>query len=96
MRLNADEVRKIATLAKLELSSEEEELFTAQLTEVVDYFDQLEDFETSPPAPARVGAAEADDEAVPGLDREAFLANAPESFEGFLVMPQVKVVGDEP
>lgn len=95
MHLTIDEVRRIAALAKLELSSEEEELFVAQLGKIVDYFDQLRSYETRPPGDFEIPPVEAADVALPGLDREVFLAGAPQTLDGFLVVPQVKVTRRE-
>jgi aspartyl-tRNA(Asn)/glutamyl-tRNA(Gln) amidotransferase subunit C len=96
MALTTEEVRKIASLARLRFSPEEERVFTGQLGHIVDYIDQLQRFETGsgetvPVTPVR----EAEDRGRPCLPREAFLANAPASALGeFLVVPEVKGGGD--
>jgi len=104
MALTLDQVRKIAALARLRLTSEEEVRFAEQLGRVVDYIDQLERF-----APARAATSapsgmameepaaslpEAEDDAVPCLPREDFLANAPAAMDGFLLVPEVKAAAD--
>jgi aspartyl-tRNA(Asn)/glutamyl-tRNA(Gln) amidotransferase subunit C len=93
MALTLDQVRKIANLARLRLTPEEEARFAEQLGRVVDYIDQLERF--TPPAPPPESAApsalpEAADAVAPCLPREAFLANAPAAIDGFLLVPEVK------
>jgi aspartyl-tRNA(Asn)/glutamyl-tRNA(Gln) amidotransferase subunit C len=93
MALSLDQVRKIASLARLRLSPEEETRFAAQLGQIVDYIDQLARF--APVAPpeegaAPLGLAEAVDVVVPCLAHEAFLANAPAAIDGFLLVPAVK------
>jgi aspartyl-tRNA(Asn)/glutamyl-tRNA(Gln) amidotransferase subunit C len=98
MALTPDQVRKIATLARLRLTAEEEARFAEQLGRVVDYIDQLERF--SPPEPPEAGTAgapaaaaalpEAEDVVAPCLPREVFLANAPAAIDGFLLVPEVK------
>jgi aspartyl-tRNA(Asn)/glutamyl-tRNA(Gln) amidotransferase subunit C len=102
MALSIDDVRKIATLARLRFTPREEVALAAQLGKIVDYIDQLQRFEAAaeaPPAapPATLdGAPEAADEAAPCLPREIFLANAPATFDGFLLVPEVKGgAGDE-
>lgn len=97
MALDRDQVRRIAELARLELAPGEEAILVEQLGKIVDYFGQLQRFEAAAPAAespadaaADAGHPEAEDEAAPGLAREAFLGNAPQSFAGFLVVPQVK------
>jgi aspartyl-tRNA(Asn)/glutamyl-tRNA(Gln) amidotransferase subunit C len=94
MALTLEEVRKIATLARLRFSPEEEAKLTGQLAAIVDYIDQLQRFQTPEPgqSPGTSGSAapEADDRIQDGLPREVFLANAPASMDGFLVVPEVK------
>ncbi|HEY5713884.1 MAG TPA: Asp-tRNA(Asn)/Glu-tRNA(Gln) amidotransferase subunit GatC [Candidatus Gracilibacteria bacterium] len=41
-----DEIKKIATLAKLKLTSEEETKYAAQLSGVLDFFSQLQEVDT--------------------------------------------------
>ena len=90
MALTIEEVRKIASLARLRFDPAEEELFAAQLGRIVDYVDQLQSF-TGSEAPADApGLREADDVIVPGLPHERFVANAPEERDGFLVVAEVK------
>jgi len=99
MALTTEDVRKIASLARLRFSPEEERVFTEQLGHIVDYIDQLQRYETgsgeteaAPASPVR----EAEDQARPCLPREVFLANAPASALGeFLVVPEVKGGGGD-
>ena len=94
MSLSIEEVRRIASLARLRLSPDQEDLFARQLGRIVEYIDQLRSFETEAAAPAAVnGVPEAPDTIAPGLDRDVFLANAPQAVDGFLVVPQVKGEG---
>jgi aspartyl-tRNA(Asn)/glutamyl-tRNA(Gln) amidotransferase subunit C len=97
MALTLEEVRKIASLARLRLSPEEEGVFAGQLGHIVDYIDQLQRFETGEGGiAAALPVREAEDRARPCLPREVFLANAPESALGeFLVVPEVKGGGED-
>ena len=97
MALSRAEVGRIATLARLDLTPAEEELFADQLGKIVDYFDQLRSFQDADGDDAATGddvtdidSLEADDQPAPCLPREALLRNAPESIDGFLVVPQIK------
>ena len=98
MALTTEEVRKIASLARLRFTPEQETLFAGQLGRIVDYIDQLRSYEgeesaasASPPAPV----LEAEDVTRPCLPRDLFLANAPASALGeFLVVPEVKGSAD--
>jgi aspartyl-tRNA(Asn)/glutamyl-tRNA(Gln) amidotransferase subunit C len=47
MELSADSVRAIAELAKLELSNEEIDLYTGQLSSILRYFEHLQAIDTS-------------------------------------------------
>lgn len=100
MALTTDNVKKIAALARLRLTPDEERRFAEQLAKVVDYIDQLQAFETvgetggSEP-PAVPPGHEAEDRVRPGLAREVFLANAPASLDGFLLVPEVKGAGPD-
>jgi aspartyl-tRNA(Asn)/glutamyl-tRNA(Gln) amidotransferase subunit C len=93
MALTTDNVRKIATLARLRLTPEEEILFAGQLGKVVDYIDQLQQYapgEGDEASFVPVGEHEAVDEIRPCLPREEFLANAPAAMDGFLLVPEIK------
>lgn len=90
MALTLEEVRKIAALARLRFTPEEEAVFVGQLGKIVDYIDQLQRFETSSEGEAVLEAREAEDRPHECLPRGAFLANAPASMDGFLLVPGVK------
>ena len=94
MALTHDDVRKIATLARLRFSPEEEAKLTDQLAKIVDYIDQLQAYEGAEPALSARGVREMPDEPHECMPRERFLANAPESMDGFLLVPEVKGGGD--
>lgn len=89
MALPLEEVRRIATLARLELSAAESLLFAEQLGRVVDYIDQLGRFETSHPPEACLMPLEAPDAIAASLATEVVLANAPDSREAFVVVPRI-------
>jgi aspartyl-tRNA(Asn)/glutamyl-tRNA(Gln) amidotransferase subunit C len=90
MALTHEDVRKIATLARLRFSPEDEAKLTGQLAKIVDYIDQLQAYEVAEPAAVSQGAREAEDRVRESLPREQFLANAPASMDGFLLVPEVK------
>jgi aspartyl-tRNA(Asn)/glutamyl-tRNA(Gln) amidotransferase subunit C len=104
MALTTEEVRKIAALARLRFSPEEEGMFVHQLGAIVDYIDQLQSYEadaTFPPLPAGgramgEGGQGGEDRPHACLPRELFLGNAPaQAFGEFLVVPEVKGGGDD-
>jgi aspartyl-tRNA(Asn)/glutamyl-tRNA(Gln) amidotransferase subunit C len=45
--LDRDQVHKVALLARLELTLEEEEKYAQQMSSILDYFDQLSELDTS-------------------------------------------------
>ncbi len=109
MALTIDDVRKIATLARLRLTAEEEATFTGQLGTVVEYIDQLQAFDAgqasgsghpglsgdSDSGVAAGDSREAADQTVPCLGRQEFLRNAPQALDAFLVVPAVKAGGGD-
>jgi aspartyl-tRNA(Asn)/glutamyl-tRNA(Gln) amidotransferase subunit C len=90
MALTREDVRKIATLARLRFAPDEEQRLAGQLATIVEYIDQLQGFEGMPMDAAVDGVRESGDLPQPCLPRERFLANAPASLDGFLLVPAVK------
>jgi aspartyl-tRNA(Asn)/glutamyl-tRNA(Gln) amidotransferase subunit C len=81
MSLSRADVERVSLLARLRLSDAELEHFAAQLTQVVDYFRQLDELDTDRVAPM-AHAIDchnffASDDLQPGLERAQALANAP-------------------
>jgi len=95
MSLDVREVHRIAALARLRLSSDEERLFAVQLRRVLDHIDQIRAIATDDaPCGSPAASAEAADEPAPGLERGRFLANAPAASGPFLAVPRVLGNGD--
>ena len=90
MALTNEDVRKIATLARLRFTPEEEAKLTGQLAGIVDYIDQLQTFQGEESAAASQGVREVEDRPHECLPREEFLANAPAALDAFLLVPEVK------
>jgi aspartyl-tRNA(Asn)/glutamyl-tRNA(Gln) amidotransferase subunit C len=90
MSLSTDEVRKIASLARLRFTSEQEALFGGQLARIVDYIDQLAAYAAAAPQVGAAAGRSAPDIPEPCLPRSVFLANAPAEMDGFLLVPEVK------
>jgi aspartyl-tRNA(Asn)/glutamyl-tRNA(Gln) amidotransferase subunit C len=91
--LDRDQVRKVAHLARLELTPEEEEQFTTQLSNILDYFQQLSELDTSDVEPTAraidVSNVTRPDDLQPWSDREAILNSAPEREGEFFKVPQI-------
>lgn len=96
MALTNEDVRKIAALAQLRFSPEEEERLNLQLARIVDYIDQLQSFAPDTPPTAVPGVREAADLPQACLPRERVLANAPATLDGFLRVPEIKGGSGDP
>jgi aspartyl-tRNA(Asn)/glutamyl-tRNA(Gln) amidotransferase subunit C len=93
MTLTIEEVKHIAQLARLKLTSQEIERYRQQLSAILDYADRLQAVDTTdiPPTssvlPARSVLRE--DKARPGLSLEELLKNAPDIENGQFRVPPV-------
>ena len=86
-------VARVARLSRLELTAEERVLFRAQLGGILESFQRVAALDR-PAAPDEAPAAPPDaamreDSVVPSLPREDVLAGAPESEDGYFVVPPV-------
>ena len=81
-RLTRADVDRIATLARLELSDGEKDLFVHQLSHVLEYAEQIQNIDTTgvPPTSHVLSRTPTDrpDEPRPGLTNDEALANAPD------------------
>jgi aspartyl-tRNA(Asn)/glutamyl-tRNA(Gln) amidotransferase subunit C len=81
-RLTRADVERIAALARLELSDAEKDLFVRQLTEVLEYAEQIQAVDTSGVPPTAYvlsnDQVDRDDLPAPSLPNAAALANAPD------------------
>lgn len=90
MSLTADDVAKVALLARLRLNPSELETFTGQLNSIVGFVEQLGELDTTDVEPLAHGVEVRnvfrEDVRQPSLPREDALANAPQrNAESFLV-----------
>jgi aspartyl-tRNA(Asn)/glutamyl-tRNA(Gln) amidotransferase subunit C len=81
-RLTRADVDRVATLARLELSDAEQDLFVHQLSHVLEYAEQIQKIETAGVEPTSHVLSglpvERPDEPRPGLTNAEALANAPD------------------
>jgi aspartyl-tRNA(Asn)/glutamyl-tRNA(Gln) amidotransferase subunit C len=93
MKISAQQVQSVAELARLALSQAEAEKLSAQLSTLVDYFEQLDQLDTSSVEPTSHAVPlicpERDDEVRPSIDRERVLEQAPRSEAGHFMVPKV-------
>jgi aspartyl-tRNA(Asn)/glutamyl-tRNA(Gln) amidotransferase subunit C len=93
MALDRELVRRIAVLARLELSEEEEAAFAEQLGHILQYFEKLKELDTEKIEPTAqvVPIAEAyrDDVVTNPAASEELRANAPERDGDFFKVPKI-------
>jgi aspartyl-tRNA(Asn)/glutamyl-tRNA(Gln) amidotransferase subunit C len=86
VQLSHEEVRKIAELAKLDLSEEEIALYAGQLSSILGYFRHLQEADTSQIAPTAsvlpLKNVFRPDTPIEPLSVDDVIANAPDSFAG--------------
>ncbi|QIZ71522.1 Asp-tRNA(Asn)/Glu-tRNA(Gln) amidotransferase subunit GatC [Oxynema aestuarii] len=91
--LDREQVRKVARLACLELSEEEEIAFTSQLGDILEYFEQLSELDTENVKPTSraidVSNVTRPDELQVFGDREAILKSAPDREDDFFKVPKI-------
>jgi aspartyl-tRNA(Asn)/glutamyl-tRNA(Gln) amidotransferase subunit C len=95
VKITRDEVLYVARLARLEIEESATERLAAQIGNILDYVDQLNQVDTAGVAPTSHALALTnafrEDVVRPHIDREAALANAPAQENGCFLVP--KIVG---
>jgi aspartyl-tRNA(Asn)/glutamyl-tRNA(Gln) amidotransferase subunit C len=93
MKLSKSEVEHVAKLARLELSAEEADRLTTHLNGIMAHFEKLQQLDTEGVAPTShvipMQNVFREDVTGPCLTTEEALANAPESSDGYFVVPQI-------
>jgi aspartyl-tRNA(Asn)/glutamyl-tRNA(Gln) amidotransferase subunit C len=91
--IDRDQVHKVANLARLEMTAEEEEQLTAQMSSILEYFQQLSELDTTDVSPTTraidVSNVTRSDELRPYPDREAILKEAPDQDGDFFKVPKI-------
>jgi aspartyl-tRNA(Asn)/glutamyl-tRNA(Gln) amidotransferase subunit C len=94
MPLSDDEVRHIATLARIGLEPGDVEFYAEQLSGILAHIDRLKELDTDaiPPTAQVVEVANTlrEDVPRPGLSQEDALANAPAAVDGFFRVPSIQ------
>ena len=93
MKLSIQEVEHIADLARLQLTEAEKQQYAAQLSDILDYAEKLEELDTEhiPPTasvldiPLRLRQ----DQARPGLSQDEVLQSAKDTQDGQFKVPPV-------
>ncbi len=93
MNLTPDDVKKVASLARLEFSGSQLEEFTDQFVKILRFVEQLDAVETAGIEPLShpldIHSVLRDDEPTASLDRSSALANAPGQDGEFFLVPPV-------
>jgi aspartyl-tRNA(Asn)/glutamyl-tRNA(Gln) amidotransferase subunit C len=92
-KLTRDQVQHIAELARLALSDEEQALYQEQLSDILEYFERLQELDTEAIPPTATvlplhNVVRAD-EPGPSFPREDILSNAPDAEDGCFKVPAV-------
>ena len=97
MPINQSDIEKVAHLAHLELAEEELKTFGPQITEIINYVEQLNELDTANVEPAIGGltpegaktASSRPDEVTGSLGQKAALEEAPDPAHGYFRVPKV-------
>ena len=93
MSLDKAAVEKVARLARLKITDEEAEKYGAQLSNIINFVEQLQEVDTDNVEPLAsvvdIKLRLREDEITDGGIQKDVLANAPEELEGFFVVPKV-------
>ncbi|MGF1589706.1 MAG: Asp-tRNA(Asn)/Glu-tRNA(Gln) amidotransferase subunit GatC [Pleurocapsa sp.] len=91
--IDREEVRKVAHLARLNITEAEEAEFTTQLNSILEYFDQLSELDTTDVAPTTRAIETSNitraDKIMPFPDKQELLKAAPEQQGEFFRVPKI-------
>jgi aspartyl-tRNA(Asn)/glutamyl-tRNA(Gln) amidotransferase subunit C len=96
-KIQVDEklVKEIATLARLDLSQEETEMFVSQFKNILDYVSILNEVDTENVSPAYLSSTNQnqprEDQVEASVPTDEFLANAPQAEDDYVVIPRVHI-----
>jgi len=86
-------VEYVANLSRLELNDADMDEFAPDLQEILSYIDKLNELDTSNVEPTAhvlpMKNVKREDEIKPSLSNESALKSAPETSEGFFLVPKV-------
>lgn len=93
MQISKEVVKHTAYLARLNLTSEELELYSSQLARVLEYIEKLKRLKIENVAPTfhvlELKNVFREDKVLPSPQVEELLRNAPERYENFFAVPKV-------
>ena len=93
VKITKQEVEHVAKLARLELSDQEQEKLTDQLSNILTYVEKLNELDTKGVAPTShvldINNVMRDDVVAESLTQEKALANAPDKAAGHFKVPKI-------
>lgn len=93
MRISSKEVEHIAMLARLKLTEEEKELFSEQLSKILDYIEKLNELDTEDVEPTShvipLRNVFREDRTAQSLSVDDALKNAPDRAGSFYRVPKI-------
>jgi aspartyl-tRNA(Asn)/glutamyl-tRNA(Gln) amidotransferase subunit C len=93
MKISKADVENVAKLARLEVTETEKDAFTQQLSGILTYVEKLNRLKTEGVEPTATVLGQTnvfrEDKARPSLPVGKATANAPESADGFFVVPKI-------
>jgi len=93
MNITKEEVEKVANLARLALTDGEKAAFARQLSQILTHVETLKQYDAKGVEPTATVPGQANvfrpDDVRPSLSIESAMANAPESVDGFFVVPKI-------
>ena len=97
MPITKNDVEKIAELSRLELTAEETDLLTDQLSSIIGHIEKLSELDTADvppmshcaPAGGEMEYAKRDDQVRPSLGQKLAVENAPDAEGGYFKVPRV-------
>lgn len=93
MKISRENLEYLADLVRLRLSEEEIDLFTRELSSILEYTARLKEVQTQDVKPMIWGLellnVWREDKSEPSLARDKALENAPEARDGFIIVPKI-------
>jgi aspartyl-tRNA(Asn)/glutamyl-tRNA(Gln) amidotransferase subunit C len=95
VKVDSKLVKEIASLARLDLSQAETEMFVAQFRNILDYVSILNEVDTESVPPAYLSSANIsvtrEDVIEESIPTQEFLANAPQAKDDYVLIPRVHI-----
>lgn len=93
MKISKDKIKEIAKLARLEVSEEKMDLFSKQLSQILEYMELLAEVDTSNVeplySPMEHSTPYREDKVVCNYSRDEVLSNAPLDDGEYFIVPKV-------